>query len=164
MIAPFCMRKILSAFLIVRSRCAMQIIVVRLSNTFLMRSMDSWISFSALGSKAEVASSRMSSYGYLTNALAMAILCLCPPESLELPAPISKSNPSFSESTNSRIFAFFSASLTSSSVASAFPTRILSRTVPSKRVGSCATIPTLESQYFVFICFRGTPSTSMCPA
>lgn len=41
-----------------------------------------WISFSLLVSRAEVASSNINILGFFKIALAIAILCFCPPDSL----------------------------------------------------------------------------------
>jgi hypothetical protein len=45
-----------------------------------MKSMASWTSFSLFGSRALVASSRISIFGFLIRALAIAIRCFYPPE------------------------------------------------------------------------------------
>ena len=67
----------LSAFLIVDSRCAIAITVRPSFNV----SKDLWIAASVSLSTDEVASSRIRISGFFIIALAIEILCLCPPES-----------------------------------------------------------------------------------
>jgi len=64
----------LSALAIVVKRCAM-IIIVRPVPDLAILSIADWTSTSDLGSRAEVASSRIKILGFLIKALAIAILC-----------------------------------------------------------------------------------------
>ena len=100
---PFLSTKILSAFWIVDNRCATTTVVIfpddRLLNVF-------WIPFSFFLSKADVASSRISKLGFFAMALAIAILCFCPPENWAPPAPTYVSSPFSEFYTNYNPFAW----------------------------------------------------------
>lgn len=76
----------LSAYLIVESRCAITIVVIDPSSDLIL-SIAAYTSFSFFLSKALVASSKSRTLGFFTKALAIAILYFCPPESYppELP-------------------------------------------------------------------------------
>ena len=52
-----------------------------------------WIICSDLLSKAEVASSKINIFGFINKALAIAILCFCPPDNLLPLVPTLYSNP-----------------------------------------------------------------------
>ena len=67
----------ISAFLTVESLCAITITVL----SFLRISRDLWMAASVSLSTDEVASSKIRISGFLRIALAIDILCLCPPES-----------------------------------------------------------------------------------
>ena len=98
-------------------------------------------SFSVRVSMELVASSRMSAGGSAIAALAMAKSCLCPWLSLA-PSPVSiVSYPSGKRLIKLSALASFAAATTSSWLASSFPYRIFSSTVPVKRWVSCSTTP-----------------------
>ena len=98
---------------------------------------DSWTARSDSLSKAEVASSKISSGGFFKNTRAIEMRCFCPPESLVPRCPTCVSYPSGSDSINSAIFARFAASAISSAEASGQPYAMFSAMVPSKRYTSC---------------------------
>mmetsp|Transcript_18837 Transcript_18837/g.17993 ORF Transcript_18837/g.17993 Transcript_18837/m.17993 type:complete len:104 (-) Transcript_18837:2230-2541(-) len=75
---PFSSIRIVSLFSMVVSLCAITIVVL----LPMMASKAFWTFLWEASSKALVASSRRSTLGSLTRALAMAIRCFCPPESL----------------------------------------------------------------------------------
>lgn len=89
-------------------------------------------------STALVESSSMSTFGFFSKALAIQSLCFCPPETLTPPCPRSVSYPFSSLPINSSTQAIRQASSISSSVASSFPHRRLSLTVPEKVCFSAA--------------------------
>ena len=66
-------------------------------------------------------------------ALAIAILCFCPPDSFTPRSPISVKYPLDNFSINTCAFACFAASITSSVVAVLFPYLIFSSIVPENR-------------------------------
>jgi hypothetical protein len=69
-------------------------IIVRSFSTAAMELIASCTSFSLLGSRALVASSKMRILGFFTKALAIAILCFYPPDKLRtLADPMYVSNP-----------------------------------------------------------------------
>jgi hypothetical protein len=106
-----------------------------------MSSIASYTSFSLLGSRADVASSNISIFGFLTNALAIAILYFYPPDRFRtLADPIYVSIP-FSISCTNLAFALLNAISISSLEASLFPRSKLSLTVPIMRTGSYDTYP-----------------------
>ena len=110
----------MSADWMVESLCAMMILVrpsMRWSNA-------SCTSRSVLVSSALVASSRMRTSGSASMALAIAMRCFSPPESLSPRSPTCVSQPSESDSMNSSIFASLHAFLSSFSV---IPSRTYSR-------------------------------------
>lgn len=74
----------------------------------------SFIKLSSLESRAEVASSRIKIDGRLINALAMATLCFCPPESEAPRDHMSVSYPSGNDMIKSWQFACSDTSITSS--------------------------------------------------
>mmetsp|Transcript_4902 Transcript_4902/g.3492 ORF Transcript_4902/g.3492 Transcript_4902/m.3492 type:complete len:117 (+) Transcript_4902:30-380(+) len=96
-------------------------------------------SFSDFESRAEVASSSMSSFGAFTSALAMAILCFCPPERFVIFADPMYELSSGSFSYANKAFALVRACLISSAVASFFPNNIFCLIVPRMRAGSWET-------------------------
>ena len=81
--------KILSDLIIVLTLWAI-VIDILFSATF---SRVFWISFSFFRSKADVASSKSNILGSLSSALAIAILCFCPPEIWLPPNPTLVSRP-----------------------------------------------------------------------
>mmetsp|Transcript_29260 Transcript_29260/g.47115 ORF Transcript_29260/g.47115 Transcript_29260/m.47115 type:complete len:85 (-) Transcript_29260:176-430(-) len=74
----------LSDDLIVLKRCAIVIDVPAFATTL---SSVSWTSFSVRLSSAAVASSNSSNLGFRKSALAIQVLCFCPPESVPPLAP-----------------------------------------------------------------------------
>mmetsp|Transcript_21964 Transcript_21964/g.16311 ORF Transcript_21964/g.16311 Transcript_21964/m.16311 type:complete len:121 (-) Transcript_21964:1438-1800(-) len=117
------------------SLCAMTIVVTCPSFS-LISSMAFCTSFSFLVSSAEVASSKISTLGFLINALAMAILCFYPPESCPPDCPTCKSSQFSLSSKKLRALAFCRASLISSSVASGFPNMMFLRREVLNKIGS----------------------------
>ena len=113
----------------VESLCAMINTVL----FFIKFSIACWTIASDLLSRADVASSKIKIGALRKKALAMAILCFCPPDNWAPRSPISVSKPSGKFVTNSSKYADFNACCISSSLAFAFPSKILSRIVPLKR-------------------------------
>ena len=83
-------------------------------------------------SSALVASSKIITSGFLIIALAIEILCLCPPESLSPCSPMFVSSPSGSFFITASRFAALIAALSFASLTLVFPYVILSRIVPLK--------------------------------
>mmetsp|Transcript_11466 Transcript_11466/g.30382 ORF Transcript_11466/g.30382 Transcript_11466/m.30382 type:complete len:316 (+) Transcript_11466:1755-2702(+) len=114
-------------------------------------------------SRADVASSNSITQGLRRRARAMAIRCFCPPDSW---APFS---PTFVPYFCVRVemkewaFAFFAASITSSSVAVGRPNRMLSMMLPSKRVGSWDTMAICSRIHFKLRWRTSTPSNFTLP-
>mmetsp|Transcript_6672 Transcript_6672/g.19030 ORF Transcript_6672/g.19030 Transcript_6672/m.19030 type:complete len:113 (-) Transcript_6672:1155-1493(-) len=81
-ITPCSMTQIWSAFRTVASLCATTIVVRRFAINNLSNA--SWTTCSLAASKALVASSKSSTGGFRTSALAIAILCFWPPLSCAL--------------------------------------------------------------------------------
>uniref|UniRef100_A0A7C9F2E3 Uncharacterized protein n=1 Tax=Opuntia streptacantha TaxID=393608 RepID=A0A7C9F2E3_OPUST len=81
----------------------------------------SWSTHSDSASRALVASSSRRMAGSLSTALAMAILCFCPPESWTPRSPTAVLYPSGNALTNPCTLAARAASMTSASVAPSFP-------------------------------------------
>mmetsp|Transcript_101985 Transcript_101985/g.317249 ORF Transcript_101985/g.317249 Transcript_101985/m.317249 type:complete len:106 (+) Transcript_101985:123-440(+) len=77
--SPSLMTMILSAFMIVESRCAMMTTLTEPDMAATMSSNAAWICFSFSESKALVASSRKSSWGLRRKARAMDSRCFWPP-------------------------------------------------------------------------------------
>ena len=116
-------------------------------------------------SSAEVASSSSRILGFLIVALAMAILCFCPPLSCPPYEPTTVFNPSGNELIKSHAFASLHASLISSSVASSFPKRIFSLMLMLKSTGSCPTYPiTFFLSPLISTRLSGAPPMVICPA
>ena len=99
------------------------------------------ISSSVMLSNAEVASSKISKCGFLSNALAMAILCFSPPLYFNPPSPITVFMPFSARSIKVVALDFFKANCKSSSVASGFTKRRFSFIVPANNCVSCVTKP-----------------------
>ena len=83
----------------------------------IMGLMAAWIAASEMESRADVASSKISSAGSFSRALAMEIRCFSPPESFRPRLPTIVSRPSGWPDMKSQMFAFLQASIISSSVA-----------------------------------------------
>mmetsp|Transcript_16711 Transcript_16711/g.38415 ORF Transcript_16711/g.38415 Transcript_16711/m.38415 type:complete len:129 (-) Transcript_16711:57-443(-) len=90
--SPFSTTAIMSALRIVERRCAITI-VVRPPFSSSSSSASCTICSDSL-SRADVASSRSKIFGFLTNTLAMAILCFCPPDNWAPLSPTFVSYPS----------------------------------------------------------------------
>ncbi len=85
----------MSALAIVVNLCAMMIIVSP-DPDFAIFSIAVYTSSSDLGSRAEVASSRIKIFGFLIRALAIAIRCFYPPDIFIMPAVPTKVSMPFS--------------------------------------------------------------------
>ena len=120
----------MSAFLTVESLCAIITVVLPLD----ILSMDLFKAASVSLSTLLVASSRISIGASFRTALAMAILCLWPPDRRCPPSPISVCQPFGRISMNSVASAILAASLADSTEASGLPYLMLSRTEPGNNV------------------------------
>mmetsp|Transcript_81269 Transcript_81269/g.169828 ORF Transcript_81269/g.169828 Transcript_81269/m.169828 type:complete len:155 (-) Transcript_81269:1513-1977(-) len=139
---PALMTKITEELRIVESRCAM-VMVVRPSEALLWRSSRAACTlFSDSLSKADVASSNKSSWGFLAKARAMATRCFCPPESWPplMPTKVSIFFGRFS--MNPQACAFLRAASAASLEMLRLPPRRFSRMLVAKRTGSWPTYPT----------------------
>lgn len=144
----------MSAFMIVLVLWAIVIVVLlweMLSRVF-------WINFSFFLSKAEVASSNRRICGFLRSALAIAILCFCPPDNWPPPEPTKVLIPSSRVLTKSMASACLRASLIYSSVASSLPNRRFSLMDIANRTGSCPTYPILDLSHPRSMSFKFIPS------
>mmetsp|Transcript_8688 Transcript_8688/g.19037 ORF Transcript_8688/g.19037 Transcript_8688/m.19037 type:complete len:89 (-) Transcript_8688:1497-1763(-) len=83
-----------SEFLMVERRWATEMVVRLLPLEDCRSSIASWTCFSDSLSNAEVASSKRSSWGFLTRARAMARRCFCPPDICPPPTPMNVPRPS----------------------------------------------------------------------
>ena len=134
-ILPLLKTTILSAFWMVESLWAITSVVIfydNLDNVF-------WISFSFTLSRAEVASSKIKSWGFLRIARAIAILCFCPPDIWVPEAPTNVSKPFYILETKSYALAFFKASIISYSVASYLANKRFYLIDRANKAGSCPT-------------------------
>mmetsp|Transcript_24158 Transcript_24158/g.71883 ORF Transcript_24158/g.71883 Transcript_24158/m.71883 type:complete len:152 (+) Transcript_24158:3035-3490(+) len=115
-------------------------------------------------SSADVASSSSRMDGFLMIALAMAIRCFWPPESLPPPSPTCVPKP-FARLRVMKpcAFAVRAAASISSRVASSLPSAIFSLTVPMKSIGSCPTSPICFRSALTFIVLTSMPSMSTSP-
>ena len=127
---------ILSAFLTVVNLWAMTMVVTEPPNDFFMFSIAAWTSFSLFLSRALVASSRISSLGFLMKARARARRYFSPPEKDIPPEPQLASMPPSNSLTNSVAFVAARASLTSAVVAWGEPSWMFLRMLVLKRMGS----------------------------
>lgn len=93
-------------------------------------------------SKLDVASSKINSEGLRSNALAIANLCLCPPDNFNHHSPIFVSNHSALSNINCLIWAESNTANISLSVASGFTNNKLSLIVPANSCDSCDTYQT----------------------
>lgn len=119
-----------SASMIVESLCAMTIVVL----PFIKTSSAFWTKASDTESRDDVASSRIKIGGFFSIALAMAILCLCPPDNLSPRSPITVLYFSGNCWMNSSAYAFLAAWMISSSEASGLPKAIFCLTVSLNRI------------------------------
>mmetsp|Transcript_47496 Transcript_47496/g.113087 ORF Transcript_47496/g.113087 Transcript_47496/m.113087 type:complete len:151 (-) Transcript_47496:1479-1931(-) len=117
MIRPSEITAILFALMTVESRCAMMTVV----RPFVITSNASWIWCSVWVSRALVASSRITIFGFFRIVRAMATRCFSPPESRSPRSPTLVSYPSGKPLIVSWIAAAFAAASTSSMVASGRP-------------------------------------------
>mmetsp|Transcript_5390 Transcript_5390/g.22810 ORF Transcript_5390/g.22810 Transcript_5390/m.22810 type:complete len:312 (-) Transcript_5390:1584-2519(-) len=157
---------ILSAPRTVVSRCAMTIVVLFAPATSASSASCTKRSFSV--SSAEVASSRIKIAGFLNAALAMAIRCFCPPESLEFLPPTTVSYPSGKEAMKSCAMPARAAATTSprgTDAASfpAAPAAMFARIVSWNRSGSCDTTPIAARSASIRIEEMSRPSSSTDP-
>mmetsp|Transcript_9271 Transcript_9271/g.18898 ORF Transcript_9271/g.18898 Transcript_9271/m.18898 type:complete len:179 (+) Transcript_9271:2940-3476(+) len=166
---------IISAFLTVESRWATTMVV----RPTLARSRASWTSRSLRASRADVASSRSKIDGRRTRALAMAILCFCPPDSIAPRSPMTVSYCSGSFMMKSWQFAIFAASMMSSidgsfSENERLPLELVVASTPApsamfslievaNKVGIWATSPILDRSHRTLSSFNGLPSRSTLP-
>lgn len=110
--------------------------IVSLVPCFDIFSIAPYTSDSDLGSRAEVASSKIKTNGFFIKALAIAIFCFWPPDILiTLAVPTNVFSPC-SNSETKLAFAYLNASRQSSSVASLLPKRRLSLIEPIIKTGS----------------------------
>ena len=98
--------------------------------------MAAWTSFSLFLSRADVASSRMRSLGFLMNARARARRYFSPPEKERPPAPQLASMPPFNSETKSVELVAARAALMSAVVAWGEPSWMFLRMLVLKRMGS----------------------------
>mmetsp|Transcript_28619 Transcript_28619/g.52239 ORF Transcript_28619/g.52239 Transcript_28619/m.52239 type:complete len:100 (+) Transcript_28619:1736-2035(+) len=92
-------------------------------------------------SKAEVASSSNSTFGFFTRARAIATLCFWPPESCAPPSPTSVSYPFGNDCMKLSALAAIAAASISFCVALGKPRAMFLPMEPEKSVGSWLTIP-----------------------
>ena len=134
---PWSMTKMRSAFWMVERRCAITKLVLPDSSA----SIPFCTRISVCVSILDVASSRIRIFGIEIIVRANAISWRCP---IESPAPCSFNSVSYPFSIfimNSCALTAFAAAIISSSVASSFPYKIFSRTVPWKIKLSCVMTP-----------------------
>ena len=112
--------------------------------------------------EGKIPSSKIKMSGFLTNALAIAIRCFCPPESCAPRGPTDVSSPSGKSSMNLQL-AFRAAAMISARVARGLAYEILSAIVPEKRTGSCETTPIFRRSCFPFIFAMSIPSIVIEP-
>ena len=99
------------------------------------------ISSSVIESKAEVASSKIKSFGFRNIARAIDKRCFSPPDTFIPPSPMVELSP-FSARFNKFVqLALSKASYNSESVASGFTNNKFSRIVPENNCASCVTKP-----------------------
>jgi len=166
-IFPSYMTQMTLASLMVDSRCAIQMTVC--SPALISSSMACWTRCSLSASRAEVASSRSKSFGFLMRALAMATLCFCPPESLTPLSPTSVSKPSGNcdlSWINLRQFALLHASSIKSWLtwSAGRPYVMLSLILLEKRTGSCDTIAICCLNHCGLRSYILTPSNRISPS
>mmetsp|Transcript_14830 Transcript_14830/g.32579 ORF Transcript_14830/g.32579 Transcript_14830/m.32579 type:complete len:160 (-) Transcript_14830:2744-3223(-) len=151
-------------------RSARRIVLSRWAITIVVRS---WLSirtssaccttFSESLSSAEVASSRSRTFGLLTIARAMAILCFCPPLNPPPPSPTSVSYPLAIPMIKSWALALLAAASICSRVAPWNPYAIFLAIDPLNNVGSCDTIPIWSLYHPMLRSLKSTPSNSTAP-
>lgn len=126
-------------------------------------SIAAWTSFSLLGSKALVASSKIRIEGFLIKALAMAILYFWPPDKLRTLADPMYVSSLFSSSNTKLALAFSRATLMSSSLASLLPKSKLSLIVPRINTGSYETYPIDSLKLLILISLMLVLSNRISP-
>mmetsp|Transcript_76658 Transcript_76658/g.150279 ORF Transcript_76658/g.150279 Transcript_76658/m.150279 type:complete len:212 (-) Transcript_76658:1788-2423(-) len=114
-------------------------------------------------SKAEVASSRSTTGGFLSSARAMATRCFSPPDSFSPRSPTIVSHPSGSALMNSRICAPAAASSTSCMSASSRPYSTLCLIVSLNSTVSCGTTPMVARREVWVTPFVSRPPTLTLP-
>jgi len=119
---------------------------------------------SVIVSRADVASSSNSNYGFFNNARAIATLCFWPPESWLPLLPTKVSIPSCKASTKSIAYAFFKDKRSSCSVASGFTKSKLFFIDVAKRTGYCPTYPIRVLSHSRSSYFKSTPSKNTVPS
>mmetsp|Transcript_14382 Transcript_14382/g.36423 ORF Transcript_14382/g.36423 Transcript_14382/m.36423 type:complete len:156 (+) Transcript_14382:1146-1613(+) len=150
---------ICSAFWMVVRRCAITT-VVRLTVRVLSAACTER---SVMLSRAEVASSRSTSGGFLSRQRAMATRCFSPPDSLRPRSPTMVLKPSGRDLMKRRICALSQARSISSSVACWLPYATLWRMVSLKSTVSCGTTPIALRSDFCVTCFISWSDTSTLP-
>mmetsp|Transcript_22245 Transcript_22245/g.46204 ORF Transcript_22245/g.46204 Transcript_22245/m.46204 type:complete len:200 (+) Transcript_22245:103-702(+) len=155
--------QMMSQSLMVESLCAMMTVVL-IPFSLRSSSMLSWTILSLSLSSAAVASSRRRISGFEMRALAMAILCLCPPLSFPPAMPTLVSYPLLSCPTM-KLWAFevLAACSTSSFVAPSFPIAMFSKMVVLKRMGCCPTRPMFFLRYLMSCSFIALFETVTVP-
>ena len=122
------------------------------------------MAYSLVLSNALVASSRSSTLGFFSNALAIASLYFYPPDNYDPLYPTNVSRPFSKLITNSYALAYFSESSISYSVAFALPMSKFSLTLVANRTGSYPTYPIYPLSHYKLIFFMSLPSTSTTPS
>uniref|UniRef100_A0A0E0G344 Uncharacterized protein n=1 Tax=Oryza nivara TaxID=4536 RepID=A0A0E0G344_ORYNI len=171
--SPDCMTAIMSALRIVDRRCAITIVVRPID----ARSRASCTTRSDSVSNALVASSRRRILGDFRIALAIAILCFCPPDIWTPRSPTCcllernyaeaaarKAAPQGSWEMKLCALAALAAATTSSAVASSFPNRMFSLMLVANSAGSWLTSPICARSHFSRSRRMSTPSTVTSPA
>ncbi len=124
---------------------------------------DFWILSSFCGSVNAVASSKITIGAFLRIALAIAIRCFSPPDSLLPASPAGVSYPFSSRTINSSQQAAFAAAYTSSSVAFGFPRRMFSFREQLNRKLSCVTKLTSSESWRIESSLIFLPPMEMLP-
>ena len=119
--------------------------------------------FSDTESKEEVASSINKICGSLRTALAIEILCFCPPDSFPPPSPILVLYFCFSFTMKLCAFDVLAADIISSKLCFSFPKLILLITVSLNSIGSWVTSPIELRKDRLLIFFMFTPSIKISP-
>mmetsp|Transcript_40159 Transcript_40159/g.99247 ORF Transcript_40159/g.99247 Transcript_40159/m.99247 type:complete len:234 (+) Transcript_40159:167-868(+) len=152
---------ILSALRMVESRCAITSVVRLFAASSASSAACTTRSLSV--SSAEVASSRMSTTGFLITARAIATRCFCPPDSWPPPCPARVSKPAGKDMMKPCALALLAAASISACVAPGLPYAMFSAMVPSKSTGSCPTIPICCRSHLSCSVVMSAPSSSTEP-
>uniref|UniRef100_A0A0E0G315 Uncharacterized protein n=1 Tax=Oryza nivara TaxID=4536 RepID=A0A0E0G315_ORYNI len=161
--SPDCMTTIMSALRIVDRRCAIMIVVRPID----AMSRASCTMRSDSVSNALVASSRSRILGDFRIALAIAILCFCPPDIWTPRSPTCLATCSVPHSSwEMKLWALaaLAAATTSSAGASSFPNRMFSLMLVANSAGSWLTSPICARSHFSRSLRMSTPSTVTSPA